>query len=182
MNNNVFLGKKQVRAVKSVPPPNPNIQTVQKFNPDVNINYNKLQAQRDYDKNTFKPTNVPYKIITKDREQDFKKPIKTQKDLEIPIPKSLRNVDSELSKLSAERNYEDEKVKQIFSKDREEENKKRFEFRNQEIYKISYNESQYKDLKDDRIEFFKSQQKELENDKEKYNEIINNVFQQGLIK
>ena len=118
MLNNVFLNpenrKKQLqRVITSNKLYESNEHTrMNKYNPDVLNNYNRLVDKRN--NNMFTITNKPYKSIIKDNKSN----IKDSKDLLIDIRQSDKNLLDELDKLSSERNNYNENIKSKYNNEK----------------------------------------------------------------
>jgi hypothetical protein len=143
-------------------------------------------------KNTIEPerekfwscrTNQPYKNILPPEE--FKKDYKTQDELVVyKVKEEDKNTEKfkenaeKLKKTIVSHNKE---LKKIFGKEKMEEFKKEFEYVNCEKYKnIKYDPDDFKDMKDNVVEFYKKAQYEEEKNRKNIDNILENILNKDI--
>lgn len=133
----------------------------EKYNPDV------LKKKESEDKNRtqqiFKKTNVTYNSITNQTVNN----IKSQKDLELPKDTYLSNVEQIILQKKKERDDFDNNNKPIKQK-----------ILTNEVPQIS---ETFNELKDEQIDFIDKQKKLSENNKNKFDDIMTNLKNLGII-
>ena len=163
---------------------NPFGTVIKKYNPDIEPNLKSLEHNRE--KSKFDLTNTRYKTILNDVE--IPTHVKNTKDLSLNIveDKDEKKLISKLDELTEERKYVDKKREEMYNETNREENKERFKFRNEEIYKLSnknVNEQEidgFDNLKQEVSEYYKKVHNDLVKDREIYNEIIDSLVNAGV--
>lgn len=143
-----------------------------KYNPDVLISYNKVSISN---KNTkYEIKNQPYNIII-----DDKNVMKDSKNFSINCEKQ-DNIMDKYYILNNERNANNNKK---LSKKNVEEIKNKFKLKNTEMVNIN-NENLPNDFNDIKHEFqsdFLKEEESLRVDREKYNNILDSLLEEGLL-
>jgi len=126
-------------------------------------------------------TNQPYKNILKN--EDYTKPIKKKEDLIIyRINKNDKSeLVKELQELQEKINKQNDDICNLYSKDKQNEYKKKFEYNNKYIFRIKYDPKDATELKEECIEEYKKKQEELEKGKKRIDEIIESLVESGTI-
>jgi hypothetical protein len=136
-----------------------------KYNPDVNNKLVNTEKQRH--ENIFKKSNIVYNSIT-NQNPDC---IKSEKDLTLGKDTPLPNVDNLISEKLKERIEQEKLIKMNITKQ-----------------KIIVNETtnektnNYNEIKKEHLNFSKTQNKEIQNNKNKYEDIMKNLKDLGIIK
>ena len=161
----------------------PTETSVKKYNPDIEPNLKSLEHTRNNIKYTM--TDSRYKTILNDVE--IPKKIKNTKDLSLNIveDKDDKKLKEKLEELTEERKYVDKKREELYNEENRDKNRKRFKYRNEEIYKLSKKEEdnveEFDNLKQEVSDYYKKIQTDLEKDKETYNEIIESLVDAGIL-
>lgn len=163
---------------------NPLGTVIKKYNPDIEPNLKSLEHKRENTKFTL--TNSRYKVILNDVE--IPQHIKNTKDLSLNIieDKDEKKLNNKLEELHEERNYVDKKREEMYNETNRKENKKRFKFRNEEIYKLNNKTGTeqeidgFDNLKQEVTDYYKKIQNDLKKDRETYNEIIDSLVNTGI--
>jgi len=182
-NNNVNRLKQNTKDI-SKNLNNPLGTVIKKYNPDIEPNLKSLEHKRDNTK--FSLTNSRYKTILNDVEIPQK--IKNTKDLSLNIveDKDESKLNTKLDELNDERKYVDKKREEMYNETNREDNKKKFKFRNEEIYKLNRKNEQeqeidgFDNLKQEVADYYKKVHTDLEKDREVYNEIIDSLVNAGV--
>ena len=133
-----------------------------KFNPDVVYSFENENKSRINTKYEIK--NIPYKVITKEN-----KLIKNQDDLKIPMKENKEDVKINFNKIIEER-----KIKLV-------ENKKN-KFRNLNNLSLDINYiNDFNDLKVESNSEYKNKEKDILKDREKYNNMIESLLNDGIL-
>ena len=152
---------------------------INKFNPDVVNNYNRLVDKRN--NNVFKITNNPYKNITNDNNKN----VKNSKDLIIDIRQSDKNLLDELNKLSNERNYDNNNLKEKFNEEKKMKHLDLFKKNNNNKNKLQNSlNNNFKDhtlLKTNMNDHLLKSNFNLNKEKKKYDDIVNSLIDEGLL-
>lgn len=164
---------------------NPFGTVITKYNPDIEPNLKSLEHHRDNSK--FDLTNTRYKTILNDIE--IPTHVKSTKDLSLNIKedKDEKKLNNKLDELNEERKYVDKKREEMYNETNREENKKRFKFRNEELYKNCMQNGNEQDidgfdnLKQEVSDYYKKIHNDLEKDREIYNEIIDSLVNSGVL-
>ena len=133
-----------------------------KFNPDVVYSFENENKSRINTKYEIK--NIPYKVITKEN-----KLIKNQNDLKIPIIENKEEVNINFNKIIEER-----KIKFL--------NDKKNNFK--ELNNLSLDNNyinDFKDLRDESKSEYKNKEKDILKDREKYNNMIESLLNDGIL-
>jgi len=134
-----------------------------KYNPDVLIKKNKIELNRS--EIIFKKNDLVYNSITNNIPQD----IRSQKDLELNRDLPITNIEVLVQQKNKERIEDDNINKNI---------KQKVIINNE----ISSNENLiHKELKNEQIEFSKIQNNQIKNNKNRYDDIIINLKNLGII-
>ena len=150
----------------------------EKYNPDVLNDFNKLLQNRD--NQNFTISNKTYKPIINNTPTI----INNVKDLQINIDKSNNDIKNKLNELSQKRNYDDQIVKNRYNNNNKNKFEQDFKYRNVEICKISSSikdNNNYNNLKKDTNSYYEIQKKKIDEDKQRYNNIINSILDDGLL-
>lgn len=153
---------------------------LEKNNADIVPKYEKTIQKRNNVIREYDYTkNEPYKLIINDQ-----KKIYSVDDFKIDVDKKpdVNETKKKMDDLMKDRNYTDSVTKKKYSKDKEEENKKTFEYRNHEIYNIKYDSKDHTLLKQDRMNYYQNEQKKLEEYKEDFNSLLENLKNKGILK
>lgn len=109
---------------------------------------NKVKQMRDHDIQNYQRTNKPYKLITFDR-NDHEKKINKPQDLQIFVDRmSKRETEKKFKETMKDREYENNKLKDIFTKGKQHEFKKIFETGIFNKLKTLENESKKSEISD----------------------------------
>ena len=133
-----------------------------KFNPDVVYSFENENKSRINTKYEIK--NIPYKVITNEN-----KLVKNQNDLKIPIKENKEEVNINFNKIIEER-----KIKLLKDK------KNNFK----ELNNLSLDNNyinDFKDLRDESKSEFKDKEKDILKDREKYNNMIESLLNDGIL-
>jgi hypothetical protein len=186
MLNNVFLNpENRIKQLERVIISNKMNETnehtrINKYNPDVLNNYNKLVDKRN--NNIFTITNKPYKNIINNNNNNN---ITKSQDLSIDIRQSDKNLLNELDELSNKRNKYDNYIKDKFNE--KEKNEYSESFKKNTLNKIKISKTldiNYNDhtlLKINTNDYLKKDNLNLNEDKQKYNDIVNSLLNEGLL-
>lgn len=148
-------------------------------------------------------TNLPYKSIIKnikDGDQHYEKHYK--KFVDQPLKgnadkKQIKRAEKELlvhkvtdaDKDGVEEEFEDlqknlethnDELKMIYSTSKEAEHKKKFEYNHKSKYRIKYDPEDHEGMKKDKINILKKEQKKMEKDKQKVDDVIQFLVDDGL--
>lgn len=153
------------------------------------VKQNFIKLSKEHETTNYKIDNTPYKQIISDPKyggEDYKK--KHNKDtfdedvcVHKVTNKDKEGVDEEFDELEKKIKKHDKKLKKIYSTEKKEEHKKKFEYRKSYIYKVGNDETNSIDLKKDRLKFFEKQQKEWEKDQIKTKNIIEECREIGIL-
>ena len=133
-----------------------------KFNPDVVYSFENENKSRINTKYEIK--NIPYKVITKEN-----KLVKSQNDLKIPIKENKEEVNINFNKIIEER-----KIKLMKDK------KNNFK----ELNNLSLDNNyinDFKDLRDESKSEYKDKEDDILKDREKYNNMIESLLNDGIL-
>jgi|TARA_B100001093_G_scaffold229695_1_gene220219 hypothetical protein len=133
-----------------------------KFNPDVVYSFENENKSRINTKYEIK--NIPYKVITKEN-----KLVKNQNDLKIPIKENKEEVNINFNKIIEER-----KIKLLKDK------KNNFK----ELNNLSLDNNyinDFKDLRDESKSEYKDKEDDILKDREKYNNMIESLLNDGIL-
>jgi uncharacterized protein YbcC (UPF0753/DUF2309 family) len=132
-----------------------------KYNPDINVKNEEIKNEREI--NIFKKSNTTYNSITNHVPED----IKSQKDLELNKDKPIQNIEDLIMNKAKERLEQEQLLKPI----------------KQKILVNSENETiqNFNDLKNDQVNFTNEQIKIINNNKNKYENILNNLKNLGIL-
>ena len=133
-----------------------------KFNPDVVYSFENENKSRINTKYEIK--NIPYKVITKEN-----KLVKNKDDLKIQIKEDKEDVNINFNKIIEER-----KIKLL--KDKKNNIK---ELKNLSLYNNYVND--FKDLRDECKSEYKDKEKDILKDREKYNNMIESLLNDGIL-
>lgn len=133
-----------------------------KFNPDVEYSFENENKSRVNTKYEIK--NIPYKVITKEN-----KLVKSSDDLKIKINENKDDVNKNFDKIIEER-----KVKLIKDK------KSNFRKINNLSLDCNYI-NDFKDLREDSKSEYKNKEKDILKDREKYNNMIESLLNDGIL-
>jgi len=140
----------------------------------------KTNVNQDMVKLWKERTNTPYKTIIKN--DDYKKDIKANTDL-IVHKITLRDklgVEDEYVSLKGKIETHNDELKVIYSTSKENEHKKKFDYQHVYKYRVKFDPKDHTELKDDKIKLFKQQQKKMEDNKQKYDNIIESLVNEGI--
>ena len=152
-------------------------QTIIKDNIDIEENLQKKISQRE---ENIKRTNIPYKIIIKDKiiTHELNKDEFGDK---IIVHKTTVD-DSNIEKFNKELNNKFQEKKKIndeleieFHIDNYSKHKKNFEYKETFIKNLAFEQNSFDESKHDYIEFYKQKQKEVEEGKKMCDEILRNI-------
>jgi hypothetical protein len=178
----------------------------EKFTQDKEINKLKSEYDNKSDKhlNTLKThwgerTNVPYKGIIKDDKHSGKflkgnyllrKKIirdKEKKKLENElIVHKVTNADKEgveddMDEFKKGLEVHDNELKSVYSLSKKAEHKKKFEYNHKSKFRVRYEPSDHTKLKKDKISYYKRAQKKMEDGKDKHDNIIETLINDGTL-
>jgi hypothetical protein len=136
----------------------------EKFNPDV------IKKVDSEDKNrkvsVFKKTNQTYNSITNQNPDN----IKTQKDLELEKDNPLSNIEQIILQKKKEREEQDDKLKPVKQK-----------VLVNESIETTESIQNFSELKNENTEYFNQQKKIIETNKNKYEDIMKNLKNLGIV-
>ena len=139
-----------------------------KYNPDVLINFNNLEYK--FRNINYELKNDPYNLII---EQNNKK---SNNNFEINL-ENEQNTKEEFNKILKERNI---KTNKVLSKEELQNIKNKFKLKNTELINCDI-PNDFDDIKSDFKSDFEKQDNELKKSKEKFNNIIDNLLEEGLL-
>lgn len=162
-----------------------------KDNPDVMDEFKRIDKERKIQRQKlekektpiYEIVNNPYKIIIKDDKIAKTRKIKNSEDLKLKV-KIDKDRDRFLKCVADQENdrkTKEDELKRIYNEEKKAEYEKKFRERNEEIFKINYEEDTYEDLKQDRQEHYLKQQRELEKDRMRHARLLNSLFNSGLV-
>ena len=192
MNNNIFVNNQQreFNSSRYINTPNQqymnyypnNEQTMKKYNPDIINNYKNLENKRKVEK--FEVGKQTYKPIIKDLILENLN-IKNQNDFKIKIENNNDDINKKLNLLSKEREYENKELDKIYNNKNKDIFEKKFIHRNANIHRISniINEvpTNHTDRKETINNYYIDQNQELNKDKNRYNDIVDSLINEGLL-
>lgn len=128
-----------------------------------------------------KRTNVPYKGIIKNFNYDKK--FESSEDLIVHkvTVEDKKNFESDVKKYNKQKQFQDEELNNVYSKDKKQEHKKEFEYQHKYKYRTKLDSSDDSNLRTDRIEFYKKEQEKMENSKKKIDDILLNLIDLGVL-
>lgn len=128
-----------------------------------------------------KRTNQPYKNIIKN-EDVSKKNFKSKDDLIVHrvTKKDKEGVDESYNKLQQNLEKHDDELQTIYSTDKRNEHKKKFEYNHVYKYRIQYDPKDHDKLKQDRIKYYKDRQKKEEEGKRTIDNILETLINDGI--
>lgn len=154
------------------------IQKGSKTQQEVMNAYKMRERERNEEAKKFVNKNTPYKVIFKDRKNDFRprKPEEMKKE-ELIVhtvteeDKDVEEVERKLDELESKKKRIDDENKQIFSREKKAEHDKNFEHQQAlKTYSIQDDTSTHDDLRDVGLDFLKKQQKDADVGKKKLDE------------
>lgn len=149
---------------------------------DINNRYDTRLRSFDVERREYeqKRTNMPYKTIIKSADTTK---IKKQEDLLIHkvTEKDKEGVDEQYNHIIETIRTQDGENKILYAASKQSEHKEKFEYNNKTKYKVRYNPKDYTDMKSDQVEYYKEEQRKLEQDKKKYDDILENLLEEGVI-
>lgn len=154
-----------------------------KFDNEI-INQKWKELEKNYEVELIKywkgRTNQPYKNILKN--ENYNRDYKTQEDLIVHrvTKKDKIGVDDEYNKFMNQLEQHNNELKMIYSVSKLAEHKKQFEYNHKYKYRVNYKPSDHEELKQDRINYFKKEQKKMEANKEKLDNIIETLINEGI--
>ena len=158
-------------------------QKIQKNNPDILPNF--ITRQNDQ-KEKFKITNNPYKIIIKDK--IITKRVDDINEHDLVVHKSIKKVDADINVFNKELHTkksdldnQNDALKIEFAIDNYATHKKKFEYKETFIRDLAYEQSTFKDAKNDYIEFYRNKQKEIDKGKTMCDQLLHNLVNNDLI-
>ncbi len=127
-------------------------------------------------------TNQPYKGIIKD-DKNSSKEFKTRDDLIVHrVTNADKNgVDNDLEEFKGSIEKHNDELKIIYSTTKRAEHKKKFEYTHKYKYRINNSSETHDEMKKDRISYYKHEQEKQEENKEKIDNIIENLVNQGVL-
>jgi hypothetical protein len=130
-----------------------------------------------------KRTNQPYKNILKN--EDYTKAFKAKEDLIVhrvtDADKLQEKLDKEFRELERLLDNHNDQIAIIYSSSNKTKHKKKFDYTHVNKYqKITYDPTDFSDLKKGAIEKYKKEQQNLEKDKKKVDQIIENLVNTGI--
>ncbi|UMZ08221.1 hypothetical protein [Acanthamoeba polyphaga mimivirus] len=170
-------------------------QKIVKDNKDVESSYKNRNKQHENilkkgDFSEFKLTNAPYKVIIKDKINDYvgKNIDHFKKPEQLIVHKADPKIDANTDRFNAELELKESDLEKInetlkleFKPERYNEHKKIFEHKEVYIRNMAYEAKTFDDNKQDYIEFYRQKQKEAEEGKKLYDDIIRNIIDEGII-
>ena len=126
-------------------------------------------------------TNQPYKNIIKN-EDVTKKNFKSKDDLivhKVTI-KDKEGVDDSYNKFKQNLETHNDELQTIYSTDKRNEHKKKFEYNHVYKYRIQYDPKDHDKLKQDRIKYYKDRQKKEEEGKRTVDNILETLINDGI--
>ena len=157
-------------------------------NKDVASNYKvRKEIQKSAKKNiNIKMTNAPYKSIIKDK--IVTKNVEDVLEEDLLVHKSIRQIDAnrekfdqELEVKEAEKEKINDELKIEFHIDNYDKHKKKFEYKETFIKNLAFEENTFDQNKQDYIEFYRQKQKEAEEGQKLCDQILHNIFDEGII-
>lgn len=153
---------------------------------EIKKKYSELEKNYEPSRNTYwkQRTNQPYKNIIKDRAHIDKFIGKSQINKEELIihrvsKEDKKGVEEKFNKLGQTIKTHDKELNVLYSTSNETEHKKKFEYNHKYKYRQSYNPTDHNEMKQDRIEQFKKDQMKSEADKEKIENILEVLLDDG---
>jgi hypothetical protein len=149
------------------------------------LNIKRVDKERDYNPSLIgywkTRTNQPYKNILKNI--DYTKKIENKEDLIIyKINKNDKSeLVSELNELQEKIKKQNDDILELFSKDKQDEYKRKFEYNNKYLFRLPYNPKDSSDLKEEYLEEYKKKQEEMEKGKKRIDEIIETLIESKTI-
>lgn len=130
--------------------------------------------------------NTPYKQIIRDGDhaEDYKKKHKKETfndEICLVKEKNTEGVDEAYKDKVKNIKKQNKVNKKIFSNEKMEEHKKKFEYRKSGVAGIKYNPADHGELKKDRIKFYEKAQKELEKNNTKVENILEQLKDNGIL-
>ena len=160
---------------------------IEKDNRDIKKDYNSKEKEyfKERDELWKIRTNQPYKNIIKDEQQVKKFINRNNIDKSELIVHKVTNldkqsVDKEYSQFKNKLETHNNELKVIYSTNKQAEHKKQFEYNHKYKYRIKYDPSDHNKLKQDKIEMFKKEQQKEEENKQKIDNIIENLINNGI--
>ena len=152
---------------------------------------NKESLEREWKlaQENYKPTiekywkernNQPYKNILKN--ENYKKEFKQKEDLIIHkvSNKDKEGVDQAYIDMGKKLETHNDELKLIYSTNKENEYKKKFDYNNVYKYRVQYNPKDHGNLKEDKIKYYKELQKKEEAGKKKIDNILETLINDGI--
>lgn len=168
---------------------NTNLPNGKKFNPDVNKMYGKIDDIRNQQKRNYKlgyGDDSRYKTIINDKPLPKLNRIGKidSKYLSINVKhnKDQKEINNNLRNMQNERNYTDKEKEKYYSKEKEDEFKRRFKFRNIDVFKEklkNFEATDFEDMKSDVLDYYKDKQNKLDKHKQKINDIVDYISKQN---
>ena len=158
-----------------------------KENFDIETKYNDLEKgfKNKCSKYWENRTNIPYKVIIRD-ENEINKFINKKKINEDDLvvhkvtPKDKIGVDEDLKKLENTLEVHNNELKVLYSANKKTEHKQKFEYNHKYKYRVKYEPSDHNQLKNNNINYLKQEQQKLEENKEKLDNIIDSLINNGI--
>jgi hypothetical protein len=187
-NNMINLSNRRVPQPQQNNPANIRAVILDQRKPDAKIDKMRFDRIINNMKKTIEPerekywstrTNQPYKNILP--VEEFKKEYKSQEELTIykvqREDKDERKFKENADKLKKSVATHDKELKDKFAFNKKDEYKKEFEYVNCEKYKnVKYDPTDFKEMKEDIVEFYKKAQFEEEKNKKNIDNILENIL------
>lgn len=156
--------------------PNINIKSLVDTRDDIN--------KKDLEESRKKRVNQPYKGIIKDF--DYSK-IREKHEEDLIVHKVTEadkdeNIFKEkMGKFKKEISEQNQDIKDIYSLDKKTAHKKEFDYQHKYKYRVKIDTPDDDDLRVDRIEFYKKEQNKIEENKKKFDDILLNLIDSGIL-
>lgn len=149
-------------------------------NRDVNSKMNDVEKNYIPSLKTFWAgrTNEPYKGIIKNNNKEFKK----EEDLIVHrvTDADKIGVDDNYKQFKGSIEKHNDELKIIYSTTKLSEHKKKFEYNHKYKYRISHDSKGHEEMKKDKINYYKHEQQKEEENKEKIDNIVETLINQGV--
>ena len=141
-----------------------------KYNPDILNNYNNLE--KSYDNTKYELKNEPYKLIIDDDNK-----LKNN-NFVIFLDKNKKNIIEDFDILYKKRNI---KTSKKISKENMKKIKEKFKLKHTELFNDNKIPDDYEDIKDGFISDYKTEEEELKRGRNKFNNILDSLLEEGLL-
>ena len=189
MSNNKAIDKSNKRNINIIEDILKPQKIVKNDNKDVHSNYTarkKIQDRMLAKKIDIIPTNMPYKIIIKDK--IVQKPVGSIEKSDFIVHKYNKEIDANIDKFNDEMVDKKNKIDKInedieveFHIDNYDKHKKKYEYKESFIKVLGFEEKIYEKSKHDCIEFYRKKQKEAEEGQRLCDEILHNIHDENII-